>query len=180
MILLLQIFPLDMTVADRWFYFPIIGLLGIIGVLSEMIAKKITGHKSFFTALIMVALIILGIRTMARNANWYSEEVLCGHDLVFESNFDTEGAYGVVLASEGKLKDAYLHQKKSVDMDPYDVNLSNLGVISWRLGNVKEAERYFFKSLGAKTYDEVGYRHNTAIYQNIVEFYIKYDLRILT
>lgn len=173
MALLLQVFPLDMTVADRWFYFPMIGLLGIIGILIKLFSTQISKHKLFMTCITISILILLGLRTMVRNTNWYSEYVLYSHDIAIESNFDTEGAYGVVLASKGELKDAYLHEKKSVSMNPYDVNLSNLGIIAWRMGKLKDAEKYMIQSLNAEIYDEATHKHDAAIYENLTEFYIK-------
>ena len=56
----MQLIPLDLTVADRWFYFTMVGVLGLIGVIIQefgltAIKKKNTGVQ------VLILVILLGL-----------------------------------------------------------------------------------------------------------------------
>ncbi len=75
----IQIIPLDMTVADRWFYFPMVGLLGMIGVILNTPQVKL--NNKWIMTLIIIILSLLSLRTIIRNTNWQDNQTLYFHDL---------------------------------------------------------------------------------------------------
>src|SRR5207248_10094559 len=75
----IQIIPLDGTVADRWFYFYMAGLLGILGMVAQQFNKK--KYTMPATLIALVILLILGIKTITRNAEWSTPTQLYRHDL---------------------------------------------------------------------------------------------------
>jgi len=108
-VFLFSAFPLDMTVADRWFYFPIIGLLGLIGIFSNRLThKKII--KNIIISLISVYIVLIATKTIIRNTDWFNEYTLYTHDLKIESqSFDLENQLGIVYSKQGKPEEAKLH-----------------------------------------------------------------------
>ncbi|HYT41129.1 MAG TPA: hypothetical protein VEP90_02175, partial [Methylomirabilota bacterium] len=80
----MQLLPLDMTVADRWFYFPMVGLLGIIGVGLNTTLLRTDKVKSTVIIACFLLIGILTMRTIARNTIWYNE-------ITFRSNGAQEG-----------------------------------------------------------------------------------------
>ncbi len=77
--LYLQFIALDMTVAERWFYLPMIGLLGLIGVIVHYL--KLDSKKNYLILFLAVlVIIILSLRTMVRNADWFNGATLNSHD----------------------------------------------------------------------------------------------------
>lgn len=76
-----QLFPLDMTVADRWMYFPIVGLLGVVGVSIQVIKLVSKNRIAFGLTLGVILISLLSLRTIIRNTNWSDEARLLGHDL---------------------------------------------------------------------------------------------------
>ena len=99
---------------------------------------------------------------MVRNSNWRDNLTLFSHDIQFNKNFDLENILGVELMRAGKTKEALVHFKQSVDMYPYDNNLSNLGVAYEELGHLNETKEYFLKAIHAKTYNTKGHKHDEA------------------
>ena len=82
LLIYLQIIPLDMTVSDRWFYFPMVGLLGIIGILlSELIFAHPRSNAWVILILSIIILLFSG-RTMMRNRDWKDAITLFKHDLL--------------------------------------------------------------------------------------------------
>ena len=141
--LLLQIFPLDMTVADRWFYFPIVGLLGVVGIVIERFKVK-----NLFLAFFILA--ALSVRTMIRNADWYSTLTLYGHDVSYYPNYDIENYLGADLVSAGRPKEALVHFKKSVALLPHDTNIFNIGSVYELLKDYPNSKIYYQQALSVK------------------------------
>ena len=154
----LQIVPLEMTVADRWFYFFIIGLLGMFGVLLSVLGKKVKNKNILIVAGLLIV-IILSIRTVIRNANWYSEISLFSHDSQIKDNYDLELNLGADYLKDGNTAEAFIHTQKSVDMYPFVTNLYNLGVIYEYTANLPKATEFYWKAFngGRK-------QHNATIY----------------
>jgi len=88
-----QLIPLDMIVADRWMYFPIVGLLGVVGVCMHTIKFKSNKFKVAGFTLGIILISLLSLRTMDRNTYWSDQIKLLAHDL------DTY--YGGITAQEG-------------------------------------------------------------------------------
>src|SRR5581483_10616965 len=64
----LQLFTLDKTLAERWFYFPIVGLLGISGVVLEYF--KINWKNKWIIILTVLLIIIFSTRTIIRSVDF--------------------------------------------------------------------------------------------------------------
>ncbi len=169
-ILLLQIFPIDMTVADRWFYFPLAGLVGMLAIIARALSSKINTKIVFAVSLFI--LIFLSFKTMVRNIDWYSDLTLKSHDIKYESNFDIENNYGTALMGVKNYNEAIVHYKKSVELYPYENNLYNLGFAYFVLGNDKEAEKYYYKAYHAKSYTQKPHLRLEIVYSQIANFQI--------
>lgn len=141
----LQIYPLDLTVAERYFYFPMAGLLGAIGVLIQYFIDKSLKFKKIWLYFIIVIILAFSLRTVIRNTDWQNPYTLYSHDIKFSrESFDLEANLGVELIKLGRLEEAKIHLENSEKTSPYHFeNLSNLGVLYNREKNYKKAEEYF-------------------------------------
>lgn len=129
----LQIVTLDMTVADRWFYLPQIGLLGLLGMLLLLGLKILRPAKLVQQALaVLLVLLIVALagRTLLRNRDWRDGLTLYQHDQRYVSAFDLENNLGVELYRAGDVAAATEHFRRSSELAPHWwTNWNNLGVM---------------------------------------------------
>jgi len=132
-------------------YLPIVGLLGMIGVILKRELDRIP--KRLALTLIIVILVLFSLRTIARNFDWRNELSLFSHDAKRTISFDLENNLGVALFRSGKIQEAEKHFKKSTELAPYWwVNWNNLGVIYERKGRLAEAEKLYKKAIDQGEY----------------------------
>lgn len=166
---IIQIIPIDMTVADRFLYFSLIGIIGIFGVI---IHKTIHEHRRFVYIILISLLVLFSIRTMARNTNWYNNLTLYSHDIqIAESS-----AIATNLANEyrnlNKYSEALVHYKKAAAISEDEGTMSNLGYIYEILGDAKRAEGYYMKSLSLNKL--LNAEHRSVVLANVVRLAIFY------
>ncbi|MFZ5933041.1 MAG: glycosyltransferase family 39 protein [Patescibacteria group bacterium] len=146
LLLHLQIIPLDATVAERWFYFPIVGLLGMIGVFLEMLPSKIKRERLL---VVFIAIILLfSTRTFIRSFDWRNEFSLATHDIkVSPESFALENLIAKVLIDSGNFQEAKIYAEKSIELYPYVTNYINLGIIFLDMGDYQKAKESYLKAL---------------------------------
>jgi hypothetical protein len=161
--LVLNIIPLDMSVAERWFYFPFIGLLGGLGILGGL------GNKAtrIVLTIILVAIPFWSIRTMVRNSNWHDGLTLYGHDVLVNRNaFDLHNNYGVELFRIGDIPQAKIHFQRSIELYPrWWFTYNNLGAVYEREGDLKMAQEMYEKTLTISDY--------YLAYENLALLYVR-------
>jgi len=139
--MVLQIIPLEMTVADRWFYLPMIGLLGVLGSLITNIKVNNTLFKQYGICFFVIILILFSFRTMVRLPNWNNNLTLFTHDeQVSTVSYDIEDqlANQYLLASE--YDQARPHIIRSIQLAPkYWENWNNLGVYYEGKGQINKS-----------------------------------------
>lgn len=150
-LMIIQLFPLDQTVADRWIYLPMVGLLGLLGILYQMLSKKFPSPKIIIPMLLII-IILLTIRTIIRNNDWRNNLTLYNHDIRVSDNYDLENNLGNEYANKNDYADALAHLEKSVALRPYEYNLYNIGTVYENEGNFPKAELYYSMALNSKTY----------------------------
>ncbi len=179
LLMLVQIFPLDLTVADRWFYFPLIGLLGLLGVGVQTLARYEKAIK--IVALLGTMIILLfSLRTIIRNTNYHDEITLFTHDLTIHENVIMENDLGVDYAKTGNTQAALTYLQKSANHYPYPGNLFNLAYTYERTGDIQKAKEYYYKSLNvSESYfltsgtNRKERKDNLAIYDANLAIYIR-------
>lgn len=136
----LQIIPLDVTVADRWFYFPIVGLLGLMGVFVEYLRlKKLNIPRSSIIILLVVLVLTFGIRVMVRNRNWKNNLTLASHDIQANTNSHLlEDMLGSESYQLGNIDEAEAHYINSTKIFPSPMTFTNLG---WLYLNTHRPEK---------------------------------------
>lgn len=171
LLLFMQIIPLDFTVTERWFYAPMIGLLGILGLaLSQLsIPKKL---NILYVGILIFILAALSLRTIVRTFNWQSPYSLYSHDvLISRESFDLHTNMGVELAQRRQYTEAEKHLETSVRLAPYNyVNYNNLGLIYWRQKKYDKAHESFEKSLSEMKKFYGAYINLTRMYFSLNDF----------
>jgi Tfp pilus assembly protein PilF len=155
----LNIIPLDMTMAERWLYVPVIGILAIASLFAAYLINRFSlANKKVFCAIIAILLAALGGRTIVRNSDWKDGLTLFGHDykIVFrmspQGSFDLENNYGVELLRIGQIDEAERHLMKSVALQPrWASSQNNLGVVLERQGDLERALAHYGKSIKSGT-----------------------------
>src|SRR6266568_2061266 len=133
-----------MTVADRWFYFPMIGLLGLLGILFENFRIK-KSYKPWLISITIICITLLSIRTIMRNADWKSERSLYMHDItVTQNSFDLENLVGMLYFEDHDLKVAKMHFQRSISLYRCSDAVNNLGYLYQSVSNIQTAEREYF------------------------------------
>lgn len=164
----IQLIPLDATVADRWFYFPIIGLLGLLGVVvwQLQVWKNEIARKLGITGAV-VLILVLSLRTFIRIGDWQNELTLFSHDITKPSDFIMNNAYGAALIQDGQFKKAQPYVEASVSEYPYTANMNNLAIIYTAEKNYIKAKEEFKKAL------DIGQTYS--LYENYANFLLYYD-----
>jgi protein O-mannosyl-transferase len=144
--LYLQFIPLDATVAERWFYFPIVGLLGIIGVILQV--SKINLKNKYVIALFSIIILIFCVRTILRSLDYRDNFTIVSHDLkISKDDYSLENNLSVIYFDRRQLDEAKQHAEKSIKIFPNIANYTSLGGIEFRLGNYKAAKEAFLKAI---------------------------------
>lgn len=169
----LNIFPLDMTIAERWLYTPIIGLIGFTLVfLSKIIPWRMKEASIIFIFVIG----ILGTRSFLRVKNWKDGLTLYNHDVSHNPNsFDLQNNLGTELFRAGKHEEALGHFQKSLDLSPnWHTPLNNIGVYYEYKQDYEKANEYYLKAiengnyyLAYENYAKLNYYHNTNTQEDI-------------
>jgi protein O-mannosyl-transferase len=167
----LQIFPLDMTVADRWFYFPMVGLIGMFGALITAINNK--KIKNILLVILLIYIACLSIRTMMRNGDWRDPITLYMHDSKREENFSIENNLGAELGTVGRYDEASARLRKSIALFPYETNYANIAVTYEKMGNDEEALVNYKNALESKAYNVGNHTHALLTYIGYVELLFK-------
>ena len=145
-----QILRLDSTVAEHFFYFPMIGLLGLIGVgIQQTDFNK--NIQSFFMTLGIIILIVFSLRTIARNANWYSPLTLYSHDISISNNADLQYNLGLAYGEVGNYLEAIKYIKESIVSIPSGYLLwQNLGDEYFQSHDYRDAATAFIQAIKLK------------------------------
>lgn len=147
--LILNIYPLDMTIAERWLYGPMIGILGLIGILMANLLKSKKSYLTYALITIILIIIIFFARTFLRTFNWHDDLALFSHDEPFsKDSFDLQNNLGVAFFRNGNLADAKIHFEKSIALSPkWWTAYNNLGVIYEKEENLIKAGELYENSI---------------------------------
>lgn len=153
----LQIVPLDMTVAERWFYLPMVGLLGMICVIVlELCEFGLMSKTRFeiFRFVGLVLLVFLSLMTFNRTLDWADGLTLFSHDVQLNPDaFDLQNNLGVELYRVERIDEAKFHFEKSTVLAPYWwTNWNNLGAVYEQEGDFEKAEEYYQNAINNGEY----------------------------
>jgi tetratricopeptide (TPR) repeat protein len=141
----IQIIPLDLTACDSWFYFPFVGLLGMIATLIDAFPPR--RPKLLVTAALII-LCILAVRTSVRGFDYRDQYTLAFRDsAISESDFFSQTKVAIYLASQGRPRQALVHAQESVGTYPSIAGYDALGLSFLELKRYADAQEALAKAL---------------------------------
>jgi hypothetical protein len=142
LILYLQILPLDGTVSEPWFYFPMAGLLGMIGVILVTFPVRIEQKWLFVAAVIILS--VFGIRTAMRGTDWSNSATLTRKDLqASKEDYTGYNAWAEYMIRHGRFSEAKSYALHSISIFPSFTNYDDLGQALAGLGDYAGAEKAY-------------------------------------
>ena len=145
---LMQIIHLEMTVAERFFYFPLAGLLGMIGIGIQALYSSFLRRRILYYTIAFVLLSLFSLRTFTRTFDWKDNITLYGHDAKEQTdNYYVTDAYAKELLKSGSLDEALVFAKKSAAVYPTIDSLNTLGFTYQRKHQYKKAYDTYLQAI---------------------------------
>jgi len=171
--LVLQIIPLDMTVADRWFYFPLAGLLGMIAVVCTSIKLPGKNIRILFYAIGFLVIMLLTVRTIIRNTDWQNNITLYSHDSKISDNAQLEQNLGYEYYLQKNFEKSLYYTNRSIKLLPNESNINNLATFYLNRGEIEKGQQYYREALTYNVYPKAGHISiMKGIYQGLAWTYI--------
>ncbi len=151
-----QIITLDATFSERWFYLPIVGILGTAGFVLNKINLKGKRLKAIYIISALIIL-LLSMKTFVRSFNWVDDQTLLFHDAkVDKTNIGTSilvGNYYLRQKDYDRAIEAYKQTKRlSPGNEETDNAFANIEIQRGNLEKAKEIlERSPKNNLSSKT-----------------------------
>jgi hypothetical protein len=160
-----QLLPLDGTVADRWFYFPELGALGLLAIVVRDLVRHLAGRfvprsedapapERWWWVPLALLTVLYGGRAMVRSLDWRAPLTFYAHELRLQpESFVLLNDYGVELVRDRRVAESEPYLRHSTEVAPsWNINWSNLGLVQASLGQWGEAEASFKRSMANGPY----------------------------
>lgn len=150
----LQFFPIDMTACENWFYFPMAGVLGMIGI--AIITFKPRVNSSWIVLMVVLLIATLGARTAIRGTDYSSVYKLDSKDaVVSKEDYNAYTGLAQISIDQGKYRLAETYAKKSIGIFPGMTNYQDLGASLTYQGNFAGAYRAYKNGLKYGNYSQI-------------------------
>lgn len=158
LIVCLQIVPFDMTACETWFYFPMAGVLGMIGVALSAVQDRV--QPKWFIAIAVLLVGALGVRTAIRGTDWSNEYTLAKNDIAAsKEDYNAYNYLAQYYIDHGNYNEAKLEAQHSTEIYPTWTNYTKLGIALTNLGEYANAKEAYNQALG--------YSSNYSLYVNL-------------
>ena len=146
LLLVLQIIPLDMTASEPWFYFPMMGLLGMIGVVLITFEDYI--NPDWFLIIAATIILLFGVRSLIRGLD-YSSPLKLAESNIAASKEDYTAYYIVSysLLQQDNFSQAKADAEQSAHIFPTSDTYSSLALILSYEGDYSEAMNNYMHAL---------------------------------
>lgn len=126
----------------------------MIGILLQLVIKKYARSKVAIYYVFITIIILLSVKTFARNSNWYDELTLINHDIPYvQNNAYMDSLYAGDLQLNGDYTDAIAYYKKSYAIYPSPTILYNIGDNYQSMQNYQMAAEYYQKFININQTD---------------------------
>lgn len=144
------------AMADRYTYFPTIGILLIVvfGIREFAMKQSLKCYPALFTISTAIVLVFV-ILTHQQISHWKNSECLFRRGIdVTKNNSLAHGGLARALVDLGKIDQAIMHYREALRLRPYDtIALNGLGNLLAQKGLFDEALGHFQAALKLKPYD---------------------------
>ncbi|MBI1862493.1 tetratricopeptide repeat protein [Candidatus Microgenomates bacterium] len=150
--------PLDMTVADRWFYVPMVGLLGLMG----LAVQRVRLNKTLAIGIAIVIIGLLSLRTFVRGLDWTDMMTLYTHDLEHSpNNYHLANKYAAELLKDSRYDEARpILEQAYLANNTYGPVNNNLAFVYEKSGQYDKAREHYIKALSAADFGDADKSYN--------------------
>jgi protein O-mannosyl-transferase len=169
------------SMADRYLYWPGIGIYIIVAWLAGDLSEKVKLTKPILSAAGVLALAVCLIMTRTQVRYWETSAALYEHTLAAtENNFFIHTSYGVLLRKAGRTDEAIRYLRRAIEINYVNARAhSNLGIALADKGLPAEASAEFKRALEIDPNDPMTQNYygislvEQGLYDKAVEYFIK-------
>ena len=166
----LQMIPLDQTASETYLYFPMAGVLGMIGVAVSALVTVPRVDRRIVLAATSVLVLLLGFRTAARGTDYSSQYRLSLADIQTSSadNFNSYRIVAFQIAQDGgDLGQAINDAQRSVNIYPTFYGYNTLGIAYMDNGDYPQAVSALLNAIAYEKSHVVTVSDETIAYNNL-------------